>query len=497
MALNFKEIEYVLDELSSRIIGSTVVGVAELPLYALILYLEQPDSGNILRVLISCNDRFSRIHLLTKRIKVPKPPLPFGALADKHINGSILETISQKPNDRVIRIGFSSGNSLIAELTGVHANLFLLDENDVILGMLRANRSKLRNLRTGHSYEPVFDRADAADTKIESNIERMDGESFNEAVERTYSLLELDAERSRVQNAIARAIRRKIQKLSKAIDAVRSDLERSENEQTLRSWADLLAANFHQIKKGMEKIVLVDFVSGEDVEIPLDPAMDARQNIERLYKRAKKLKRGKELSLARIRELESELDKLLAMQNEFEELSKEADGLDALTNWALQHGFSNAIEKTLRRGERAKTAQKSRQEERIEKICRVFRSADGFKILVGKNAAANDRLTFGLLKGNDLWLHASGTSGPHVGVVLPKEMDDIPNVALLDAATLAAKFAGFSAGDEVEVMYAKRKYVRKPGKRAAKGLVIVSKPRYIKILIEEDRLKRLLASRGV
>lgn len=63
---------------------------------------------------------------------------------------------------------------------------------------------------------------------------------------------------------------------------------------------------------------------------------------------------------------------------------------------------------------------------------------DGFEILVGRNARANDRLTLRLARPRDLWLHAAGYAGSHVVIRLPAGVDDVPRPVIERAAELAA-----------------------------------------------------------
>ncbi len=63
---------------------------------------------------------------------------------------------------------------------------------------------------------------------------------------------------------------------------------------------------------------------------------------------------------------------------------------------------------------------------------------DGFRILVGKSAADNDRLTFGEARPKDLWLHAARCSGSHVIVRMPDGVDAAPARVVERAAELAA-----------------------------------------------------------
>ena len=66
---------------------------------------------------------------------------------------------------------------------------------------------------------------------------------------------------------------------------------------------------------------------------------------------------------------------------------------------------------------------------------------DGFRILVGRSAADNDRLTFGQGRPNDLWLHASGCSGSHVIVRMPEDVPVPPAHVVERAAELAAFYS--------------------------------------------------------
>lgn len=64
--------------------------------------------------------------------------------------------------------------------------------------------------------------------------------------------------------------------------------------------------------------------------------------------------------------------------------------------------------------------------------------ADGFEILVGRNARENDRLSLREARPDDLWLHAAGYAGSHVVVrAAGGTTGDVPPAVLERAARLA------------------------------------------------------------
>ncbi|MGB4068622.1 MAG: NFACT RNA binding domain-containing protein, partial [Nitrospira sp.] len=113
-------------------------------------------------------------------------------------------------------------------------------------------------------------------------------------------------------------------------------------------------------------------------------------------------------------------------------------------------------------------------------------------IFVGRNARENDELTFGLAKSEDLWLHARGAPGSHVVVRLEKGTDPPPET-LRDAATLALLYSDLKKSGKGDVIYTRRKWVKK-AKGQAPGAVIITQEKSLHIGLDKARLE-LLKSR--
>ena len=90
-------------------------------------------------------------------------------------------------------------------------------------------------------------------------------------------------------------------------------------------------------------------------------------------------------------------------------------------------------------------------------------SSDGYDIYVGKNNTQNDMLTFHFADPNDIWFHANDMPGSHVILrAKGKKMDDIPDRAFEEAASLAAWYSAGREQKKVEIDYLLRRNVKKP-----------------------------------
>ena len=98
---------------------------------------------------------------------------------------------------------------------------------------------------------------------------------------------------------------------------------------------------------------------------------------------------------------------------------------------------------------------------------------DGFTVLVGKNDADNDRLTFEVAEPEDIWMHVSGYSGSHVVVRNPDKIA-IPRPVLERAAELAAWYSKGRDAGKVEVHVCRAADVSKP-KNFADGKVLLAR----------------------
>jgi len=243
--------------------------------------------------------------------------------------------------------------------------------------------------------------------------------------------------------------RRAIARRGRTLEKLREWLDNAQEAERLQSLADLLMIHHTEIEPKAKRVVLTDPVTEREEVIPLLPSLNAIENAQRLYERAKRLRRGRMHVASRIERLESEVRLL-------EQAIADHDNRQLLDDRTLVL--------LGRHGRRAATGNRSVEQRRVQ--------TEGFTIVVGRSAAENDRLLREAAP-EDLWLHAKGFAGSHV-IIKRGGRREIPRAVVQRAARLAARHSKARDERRVEVIVTKAKHVRKP-RSATPGLVNVLK----------------------
>lgn len=270
--------------------------------------------------------------------------------------------------------------------------------------------------------------------------------AFWRGLDAAFETTHVGAEDSRdsLQRALDLAIVRRKRTLAK----LQGWLDHAKEAGCLQSTADLLMIHHTEIRPSAAHVDLRDPMTGETHSIDLLPHLTAIQNAQRLYTRARRLRRGRPLVAARIGQLEKQIQLLdHATRTHSEGLPVDDDARALLPKEQSKKPPGSTA------GNRNRTV--------------VF---GGFTILIGKSARDNDRLLRSASP-HDLWLHAKDVAGSHV-IIRRGGRQSIPNEVVTHAARLAAKHSKASTERRVEILLADVKHVRKP-RGAAPGLVNV------------------------
>jgi len=267
--------------------------------------------------------------------------------------------------------------------------------------------------------------------------------------------------RKQVDNLIERAERR---------NAARTlEIDNSEKAQEKRLYGELLNAGLHAVEKGASSVQLLNYYTGLAVRIPLDPARTPVQNAQRYFRDYRKLTTAAKVLATLIEEGERELEWLKTVRYEIECAVTEEDFTDIRSELQAE-GYlrTKRVPDAKRRKKRADVAS--------------YRTSGGFRVLSGRNNAANDRLTMRMAGKNDWWFHVKSAPGSHTVLLcdnaVPSDQD------LTEAATIAACNSSLAAGNRAEVDYTQVRNVHKPP-GSKPGMVIYE--RYMTAVVKPDR----------
>lgn len=236
------------------------------------------------------------------------------------------------------------------------------------------------------------------------------------------------------------------------IAKLQEQLEEIEGRRSFKELGDIVLAHAHQIKKGVSTALLQDFYTNKPIRIKLNPELDAAENAERFYRKAKN--EGLEKS-----HLKQNIDKTSkALQQAETELK----------------AIVSATEE-----DRIKPITTTHAEKQVEGKPYKTQIIDGFEVWIGKSAADNDAMLKKAGK-QDLWLHVRGFSGSHV--IIKRKGTSFPDNVIQKAAELAARNSKAKTQKMVPVIYTERRYVSKP-RNAAPGEVAVMKEKVIDIYL--------------
>jgi len=438
--------------------------------------LEIRAKGKTLTLYFSADPETARLHLRSKKPLNPPTPPPFCQLLRAHLEGARLERIEQVGDDRIVRLDLQRDGkpvTLMAELTGRTANLFLLDEAGIVRGQLRKGR-----LKHGETYAAPVAKSQAPGKagEIRTDTQATEEFSISDELERRYQERDEARAKARQLDAIKAGLRKTLKRAVKRIEALEADLAKAERYRDYNRYGELLKSHLGEIGKGAASVTVPDYFDPAlpEIVLPLDPAKSPQGNLDDYFRKYKKYQNAQKAIRPR----------LVAAQAEAGALRERLATLD-------REGLSTDLE-ILAPLRREQPARPPRKEKSQAKPFLRFTSETGDAILVGRSSRENEELTFGLARSHDLWLHASGAPGSHVVLRLEKGAE-LRKESLLDAATLALHYSDLRKSGQGEVLYAYRKHVRKP--RGAKpGLVTVTQDKRLYIKLDLKRLQRLKES---
>ena len=238
-----------------------------------------------------------------------------------------------------------------------------------------------------------------------------------------------------------------IERTSRKINNRRIELEKSENREQIRIFAELITANQYRLNEKSSVYKLENYYDNNNIiEIPVNPALSPLQNAQKYFKEYKKAANAEKLLHNLIEDGEQELIYLDSV-------------IDNLTRAETEREIAEIRDELEQGGYiKRKKGNKSKKEKPLPPI--EFISSDGFKILVGRNNVQNDVLTLKTAMNYDMWLHVQKHAGSHTVIVADRK--EITETAIYEAACIAAYYSKAKNSSSIAVDYTLIKNVKKP-----------------------------------
>jgi predicted ribosome quality control (RQC) complex YloA/Tae2 family protein len=270
--------------------------------------------------------------------------------------------------------------------------------------------------------------------------------SISNAIERYYETDSLAAPGKHHQRRerLIDSVRQTRQRTEARLEQLRVQAAKGEQAERWRRFGELIYAYLWMIAPGQSELLV------EDERVPLDPALNAKENAQAYFERYRKAQSAGQHVPELVTAAEHEvgyLDQLLthaSLAKTFPEIEEVA------AEWELHRG---APDEARPAGKKPRSTPKRR--------IQALTDRNGNLIYVGRSGIENDRVAFDVAGPNDTWLHARGVPGSHVVVKWADAAGGEDEDTVDTAAALAAYYSRNRESGSVEVDVTRRRYVRK------------------------------------
>jgi predicted ribosome quality control (RQC) complex YloA/Tae2 family protein len=271
---------------------------------------------------------------------------------------------------------------------------------------------------------------------------------------------------------LARTIKQLINKADRKLARQVEELEESKKSLWYQQIGDSLLASNISVNRGTAKISILNIHTQIEEPISINPKLNIKENAQLFYKKAKKGKRGEEISVRKVDTSRDELLKLKSLETLINEhlQSKTEPSAQIIDEWEHLITHDSPSEQS------NKTPQ---QQIKVDTPYRHF-TTDSWDIYIGKSDTQNDELTTRFAHPADIWLHVAGHAGSHVVIRRPKGKPLPPPEVLKTAACLSVWFSKAKHTSYAEVHYTEARFVHKR-RHSPPGEVIAERCKSIRV----------------
>ncbi|MEX3467070.1 NFACT family protein [Staphylococcus capitis] len=299
-------------------------------------------------------------------------------------------------------------------------------------------------------------------------------DSLNDLLDRYY---DARGERERVKqraNDLVRFVQQQLQKQQNKLSKLIDEYESAKDKETQQLYGELITANIYRIKQGDESVTALNYYTGEEVNIPLNPTKSPSVNAQYYYKQYNRLKTREHELDHQIQLTKENIDYFSNIEQQLEHIT--VDDIDDIRDELADQGFMK---------QRKNTKKKKNAQIQLQ----TYRSSDGDTILVGKNNKQNDYLTNKKAQKSHIWFHTKDIPGSHVVILNDSPSDE----TIKEAAMLAGYFSKAGNSGQIPVDYTEIRNVHKPS-GAKPGFVTYDNQKTLYATPDYDKIQQMKES---
>ena len=299
-------------------------------------------------------------------------------------------------------------------------------------------------------------------------------DSLNDLLDRYY---DARGERERVKqraNDLVRFVQQQLQKQQNKLSKLIDEYESAKDKETQQLYGELITANIYRIKQGDESVTALNYYTGEEVNIPLNPTKSPSVNAQYYYKQYNRLKTREHELDHQIQLTKENIDYFSNIEQQLEHIT--VDDIDDIRDELADQGFMK---------QRKNTKKKKNAQIQLQ----TYRSSDGDTILVGKNNSLNDYLTNKKAQKSHIWFHTKDIPGSHVVILNDSPSDE----TIKEAAMLAGYFSKAGNSGQIPVDYTEIRNVHKPS-GAKPGFVTYDNQKTLYATPDYDKIQQMKES---
>lgn len=240
-----------------------------------------------------------------------------------------------------------------------------------------------------------------------------------------------------------------LKKIKKKLTAIRMKEKDAEGAEDNRIKGELILSNIYKIKQGQKEVELDNYYDGSKIIVQLNEYLSPSKNAENYYKKYNKQKRTIIALAPQKEQTEKEQNYLLSVLDEIS-LCEDVEEVSFIESELIGAGII--------------TEQKVLKNKKPQENLYRNYSYLNYVIKVGRNNNENDKLTF-TAKPNDIWLHAKDYHSSHA--IIESKGEEVPLEVITMGAEICAYYSKGRDGGKTEIVYTKKKNVKKPPKSKA------------------------------